>query len=139
MTEKLLQFLWQFQYFSQSELLTTAGEPLQVLHPGFINKNGGPDFLHARIRAGNTLLAGSVELHLKASGWKQHRHHLDPKYGNVVLHVVYQNDCREEHGLPVLELGPRIPGILLKQYEAWMNATSFIPCAGSASGCKRSS
>ena len=49
MTEKLLQFIWQFQYFDKKELTTTAGESIQVLFAGQLNSNQGPDFLDAKI------------------------------------------------------------------------------------------
>ena len=67
MTEKLLQFIWRFQYFNRSELLTVDGEPVDILFPGRLNTNQGPDFSDAKIRVGTTLLAGSVELHLRTS------------------------------------------------------------------------
>jgi hypothetical protein len=54
MTERLLQFIWQFQYFNKTELTTTAGELVTVLFPGHYNSNQGPDFLDAKIRIGKT-------------------------------------------------------------------------------------
>src|SRR5687768_14116095 len=103
MTEKLLQYIWQFQHFNQLSLQTTAGENLQIITPGKLNKDQGPDFLNSQVRIGNTILAGSVELHLKTSQWKEHGHDNDPNYRNVVLHVVFENDMQDFH-LPVLEL-----------------------------------
>jgi hypothetical protein len=70
--EKLLQYLWQFQYFNKSELKTSKGERLEILFPGKLNTNQGPDFLDARIKIGNTTLVGSIELHLKTSHWNSH-------------------------------------------------------------------
>jgi hypothetical protein len=129
MTEKLLQFLWQFQYFNRSHLLTTGGESLQVLHPGNSNPNQGPDFLNARIKIGNTTFFGSVELHLATSHWKQHRHDGDENYRNVILHVVYQHDLPETIAdIPVLELEQRISFHLLQRYEQLMHTAGFIPC-----------
>jgi len=49
MTERLLQFIWQFQYFNAKDLLTDEGESLQVIHPGKLNTNQGPDFTDAKI------------------------------------------------------------------------------------------
>jgi hypothetical protein len=131
-TEKLLQFIWQQQYFSRQDLATTAGEKVEVLHQGQINRNQGPDFHDARIRIGNTILAGTVELHIRTSQWEQHGHTADPKYATVILHVVYQNDVAETKGLPILELEQRIPGIMLERYAILMNAVSAIPCGSSA-------
>src|SRR5215216_3665083 len=77
-TEKLLQFIWQFQYFNTSELCTTEGEALEVVMPGSLNRNQGPDFLNAQVKINGTIFAGSVELHLKTTQWIGHGHHQDP-------------------------------------------------------------
>ena len=129
MTEKLLQYIWQFQHFNRNGLVTDKGEELQVIHTGQINFNQGPDFLNARIKIGNTILAGSIELHLKTSDWQKHNHSSDANYKNVVLHVVYENDTPQNISLPILELQPRIPQILLQKYEQLMLNNSFIACA----------
>lgn len=129
MTEKLLQFIWQFQYFNRSGLKTTAGDAVQIIFPGTPNTNQGPDFLNAKIKLGATLFAGSVELHLKTSEWNRHGHQHDANYNNVILHVVLQHDGLFENPMPVLELGGRIPSLLLERYATLMQEASFIPCA----------
>ncbi len=131
MTEKLLQYIWQFQYFDHSSLQTTTGDQLEVLFPGTLNSNQGPDFINAKIRINQMILVGSVELHLKTSQWKEHGHHLDANYRNVILHAVLENNVHGEASLSVVELQSRIPNIILDRYEALMNSPSFIACAGS--------
>lgn len=127
MNEQLLQFIWQFQYFNKTVLITEDGEPIQIIHQGTINTNQGPDFLNAKIKIGTTLWAGSVELHLKTSDWHKHKHTSDVNYKNVILHVVYEND--ESNGpLPVLELITRISHTLLSRYTQLMLSQTFIPC-----------
>ncbi len=85
-------------------LLTTQGQTLEIIDPGLHNRNAGPDFLNARIKIGDTLWVGSVELHTRSSDWQRHRHHLDPAYNNVILHVAEQIDA------PVLtEAGQELP------------------------------
>lgn len=130
MTERLLQFIWQFQYFNKNELTTTEDEHLQVLVPGQLNRNQGPDFLQATVRIGTTKWVGNVELHLKASDWKRHRHEKDNNYNNVILHVVWENDGVES-AIPVLEVKSRVSKILLNRYRELMNSKDFIPCAKS--------
>jgi len=127
MTEKLLQFIWQFQYFNKNELQTIGGEPLQVIHPGQYNINQGPDFQDAKIRIQDTLWAGNIELHLKTSDWIRHNHQNDKNYNNVILHTVWEDD-KPKNDIPVLELKNRISKILLQRYEELMNSPSFIPC-----------
>ncbi|HWI91214.1 MAG TPA: DUF2851 family protein [Flavisolibacter sp.] len=133
--EKLLQYIWQFQYFNKSELQTTAGEKLQIIFPGKLNSNQGADFSNAQIKIDNTILAGSVELHLKASQWNEHGHSNDPNYRNVILHVVFENDIPIA-SVPVLELQSRISNLLLDKYADLMNSVSFIPCANAVSKVK---
>lgn len=133
MTERLLQFIWQFQYFNRQFLLLESGEPFEIIHPGAFNSNQGPDFQEARIRIGNTLWAGHVELHIKASDWRRHRHTEDRNYGNVILHVVWENDLAGAAGaIPVFSLRDRVPKVLLQQYEDWLNNGRFIPCGRQA-------
>lgn len=127
MTEKLLQYIWQFQYYNKGELSATAGEPLQILSPGQLNTNQGPDFSDAKIRIGTTTWAGAVELHINTSDWKKHGHQDDDNYKNVILHVVWEDD-ETGNALPVLELKNRVPGMLLQRYEELMLSSSFIPC-----------
>jgi hypothetical protein len=135
MTERLLQFIWQFQYFNRSDLETTGGEKLMIVHPGQMNRHQGPDFLEARVRILDELWIGSVELHIDASGWNKHSHHTDSNYNNVILHVVWNNDDHElAETIPTLVLADRVPGVLLNQYEVWMNSTSFIPCGQMIAG-----
>lgn len=133
--ERLLQYIWQFQYFNKSQLQTTAGEKLEIIFPGKPNTNQGPDFSNAQIRIDNTLLAGSVELHLKASQWNEHGHSGDANYKNVILHVVFENDWQPS-SIPVLELQPRVSNLLLDRYTDLMNSPSFIPCSGAVSAVK---
>lgn len=131
MTEKLFQYIWQLQYFNRPGLQTTGGEAVEVIHPGTLNTNQGPDFLNARIRIGPTILAGSVELHIRSSQWWKHGHGPDPNYRNVILHVVMEHDQEMPPNIPTLELKGRVSGLLLRRYEQLMNATGFIACAGS--------
>ncbi|MBL7736244.1 MAG: DUF2851 family protein [Chitinophagaceae bacterium] len=132
MTERLLQFIWQFRYFNASGLRTTNGEPVYIFYPGSLNTRQGPDFLEARIKIGEVLWIGNVEAHLLSSGWIQHRHHRDPNYDNVILHVVWADDDKYPVcGVPVVILQDRTAKLLLDKYERWMNSRLAIPCAGS--------
>jgi hypothetical protein len=59
---------------------------------------------------GRDLLTGSIEIHLTTGAWRDHGHHLDPRYDDVVLHVVLRHDgseTRRSDGalMPVVELG----------------------------------
>lgn len=133
MTEAFLQYVWQHQLL-QGEFVTTDGLPVVVERPGVLNHDAGPDFFDARVRIGDTLWAGNLEVHVKSSDWNLHRHTNDRAYDNVVLHVVYQcdtpvtlHDCRQ---LPTLELRRNIADALWDNYDALQHppAEMPIPC-----------
>ena len=128
MTERLLQYIWQFQYYNKGELTTTEGESLQIVNPGQFNTNQGPDFLDGQIRIDITLWAGSIELHINSSDWRNHKHSEDKNYNNVILHVVWKHDIALRLPFPTLVLEDRVPKILLDKYDELMHSPGFIPC-----------
>ena len=127
MNERLLQFIWQFQYFNTTSLQTDTDEEIQIIYPGQYNTDQGPDFSEARIRIGQTVWAGNIELHVRTSDWNKHHHNNDVNYRNVILHVVWEND-ESKNNIPVLELKNRVSKILLRRYEELMYSSSFIAC-----------
>jgi hypothetical protein len=129
MNEKLLQFIWLFRHYHSAELFTLSGEPLQVIHPGQWNKGQGPDFLNARIRIGDTLWAGHVELHVRASDWDKHGHSSDPQYDNVILHVVWQQDSEVCLPFPVLELSGRVPLHVMERCARLIESGDSLSCS----------
>lgn len=132
LTERLLQFIWQFQYFNTTSLFTTAGEVLQVLQAGAFNTNQGPDFSGAKVKIGDTIWAGNIELHILASDWLKHQHQTDERYQNVILHVVWENDKditdRNRNIIPTLVLAPLVSKLMLTHYEKLMHSEGFVPC-----------
>lgn len=131
MNERLLQFIWQFQYFNHSALVTTDERSLQIIHPGNLNKNAGADFSNAKVKIDNTTWVGNIELHVNASDWLAHNHSKDKNYNNVILHVVWlhDKDIKDVNGhlIPTLELQSLVPKIMLQQYEHLMQTNDFIP------------
>ena len=108
MTEDFLQYIWQHRLYLSEGNVTVDGETVEPLQSGQLNRDAGPDFTDARVRIGDTLWAGCVEIHLRSSDWERHGHHTDPAYNNVVLHVVYQHDAdiynARRQKIPVMEL-----------------------------------
>jgi hypothetical protein len=131
MKEEFLHFIWKNRLFEEDSLITIEGEPLEIVHPGRYNTNAGPDFFDARIRIGETLWAGNVEIHLKASDWNRHGHQHDPAYRNTILHVVAQFDlpvCNDTGSLvPVLVI--RWPAWIALNYERLILSHDWIGCA----------
>jgi len=129
MTEKLLQFIWQFRYFGLHDLYLESGENIFIIFPGHPNANQGPDFLYAKIKIEETTWIGNIELHLQTSQWKKHEHDEDKNYNNVILHVVWENDVlMPERNIPTLVLQHRVSKLLLEKYKEWMESPAIIPC-----------
>lgn len=128
MTERLLQYIWQFQYFNRGGLATNEGEHLQVIHPGNINSNQGPDFTDAKVKINDTTWAGNIEIHIRTSGWKDHKHSSDKNYKNVILHVVWEHDVNLNLPCSTLVLQDKVSKLLLSKYDELMHAGNFIAC-----------
>ncbi|MBF6598913.1 MAG: DUF2851 family protein [Dehalococcoidia bacterium] len=113
LTEAQLSALWRGRRFPAAALVTRAGVPVTVLHQGRPGRGPGPDFRGAVVRGPSGLTArGDVELHVRASSFRAHGHEGDPAYANVILHVVFDDDCATETPLfggrtaPVVALAP---------------------------------
>ncbi|QEM10302.1 DUF2851 family protein [Mucilaginibacter rubeus] len=132
-TEDFLHYIWKFRLFERDDLKTTDDEELEIFSAGLHNSDSGPDFHNARIRIGETVWAGNVEVHLSASDWQKHGHTNDGAYENVILHVVYRNDVplflTNGRKVPTLELQSRISEELYNKYHKLIFGNqTFIPC-----------
>ena len=88
MPEILLHYIWQQRLWAGMPQATTDGMAVEILSVGQHNCDAGPDFSHAHLRIGTQEWVGNVEMHIRASDWRHHRHHTNPAYDNVILHVV---------------------------------------------------
>ena len=133
MKEDFLHYLWHSQKWGNLPLTSSAGDPIIVVHPGTPNTGEGPDFINGKMWIGDTLWAGDIELHLKASSWYHHRHHMDNQYDAVILHVVWEDDgevCYPSGRLvPCLELSQHIsPQRIERYHKKFQNKPHWIPC-----------
>lgn len=134
MGEDLLHFIWKYGKLAAHGLHASGGAILEIVSPGSHNLHSGPDFFDARIRINGQLWAGNVEIHVRSSDWYAHGHERDPKYENVILHVVWEDDCAvfraDGSMIPVLELKNVVPSDLVGKYRELMGAmgVSFINC-----------
>ncbi len=130
MTEEFLHFLWGNRLCYQSGLKTVSGEEIEIIHPGIPNFDAGPDFFNAKIRIGETMWAGNVEIHVREKEWYVHGHQEDSTYDNVILHVVQERN----HGtvnskgnkIPVMEM--KYSDHLLYNYNSLLSKKSFVSC-----------
>lgn len=132
MNEKLLQYLWNFKIFTNTDFRDTDGKQIEVLDFGTWNHNSGADFLYGKIKHHGLVLAGNIELHVKSSDWIFHRHSDNPDFENIILHAVYEHDLDiaafAEKNIPTIELKNYISDETLLKYGLLLNEVSFIPC-----------
>lgn len=133
MKEDLLQFIWKFKLLNQQNLTTLDGEQLEVISSGLENNADGPDFLNARVKIGSQVWAGNVEIHVNSTDWIKHKHSTNPKFKNLILHVVYKHDVEIEEltfqKTPTLELTGKLNNELLSRYLELMSSQLWVPCA----------
>lgn len=131
MTEEFLHYIWQYRLYTPDLVLQT-GERVEVLHPGIHNTDSGPDFFNAKIRIGETIWAGNIEIHIQSSDWKRHNHQQDKSYDNVILHVVFRDDLpvfrKDSSPIPTLELDGLYNENSWKNYLSFMASQKWIPC-----------
>ncbi len=130
MNEELLHYVWQHKKFLPFGLKTTDGTPIEIIDVGQPNTNAGADFSNAKIRIGELLWAGDVEIHLKASDWHRHGHDRNVAYNNVILHVVAESDSEtfdtNSRTIPQFEL--KIPDEIVENLKRLAKQPQFIPC-----------
>jgi hypothetical protein len=112
-----VQALW-FEQLYQPSVATDDGRKLEIIQPGFWNHGGGPDFDRAAIRyigeKGREVIAGSVEVHLRAIDWHAHGHESDPAYDNTILHVVWEKP-KGKAFFPATSAFRRVPQVVLSE------------------------
>ena len=133
MKEEILHIVWKYSLLNQFNCYSTDGEKVEIMSPGIHNESdAGPDFSSAKVRVGEMIWVGNVEIHLKTSDWYEHLHHFDPSYQNVVLHVVYEDDCGDIEGtkkFPVLELKKCVDLNVWSRITQIEKSKSKIPCS----------
>ena len=133
-SEALLQYLWEYLFFELGGLKDQEGRAIFIRKQGVLNRASGPDFLQAVIVIGEIEWHGNVEIHLTSEEWYRHRHHQDPAYNNVILHVVLHSGSKpilRQDGTPIpeLSLADRIPSTVHALANQFQQAKTAIPCA----------
>ncbi|MDE6266099.1 MAG: DUF2851 family protein [Muribaculaceae bacterium] len=130
--EEDLQYAWQHKLYPEGKLQDTAGNPVSVLSPGWINHDAGPDFFNAKIVINGQEWAGNVEVHMKSSDWYRHGHQHNPAYDSVILHVVDTADTEvtRQDGTPIPQLELHVTEKMARFKEMLMTGgTIELPCA----------
>ncbi len=115
-----LEMLW-----ADGLLLPSGGETLRhgsvrVLDRGSWNRGEGPDFLRAEVEMGGQRLQGDIVLTRSAPEWEVAGYSEDPRFNDVVLHVVFSppppqwfTRSEQHRDIPVLVVSE----------EEWMQAS----------------
>lgn len=123
--EEIFQLLWSHRMLG-IPLSLVSGEKVCVIDPGVLNRDSGPDFFNAKVRIADSLWAGNVEIHLRASDWYRHGHDSDPAYDNVILHVVSVSDTgiHRTDGSLIPQMAVSLPQNF---YQTFGFLTSVVP------------
>ena len=129
--EEFLHYIWESKLFKSDGIYTVNKELITIIDTGKRNFDSGPDFFSARVKIGSTLWAGNIEIHIRASDWYTHNHHLDKAYDNVILHVVEYYDKpvfnTKEEEIPTLVIG--YPDKIKANYKRLLDSKTWIACA----------
>ena len=132
MKEEFLHYIWLHKKINVTQLYTTKGEKLEILHFGHYLQTAGPDFFNAQLIIDYQKWAGNIEIHLKSSDWYAHHHEKDANYDNVILHVVWEHDVdvyrKDNTEVPVLELKQYVASKDIINYTQLTNPKSWINC-----------
>ena len=115
--ERLLHYVWHHRLYPLGPLCTTRGVTVEVVNPGLPNTDAGPDFFNAQVKMGGQLLVGNVEIHTVSTEWFRHGHDHDPRYDNVILHVVERDDgpVTTQSGSEVPQEVIGVPAVIIKR------------------------
>ncbi|HLQ11391.1 MAG TPA: DUF2851 family protein [Ktedonobacteraceae bacterium] len=102
----------------------TGGEVCYLHYAGRSGGPQGPDirdavlqFAPAHPDAAEGRITGDIEFHVRCSDWYAHQHHTDPRYNNVILHVVLIVDSvgpvlrQDGQVIPICSLNDLVPAI----------------------------
>jgi hypothetical protein len=127
MKEEFIAFIWKNKLFNNT-LESIEGKEIEIVHPGYQNFDAGPDFREARVRIGETLWVGNIEIHTTTQDFIRHQHHLDYNYRNLILHVVWNHDTRTQLPFETLQIKDKVDEELVKQYLIFFKNTQTIKC-----------
>lgn len=131
MKEEFLHFIYKKRLWKDDPIILSDGRYAEVLSVGLHNHDSGPDFFNAKVKIDDEVWVGNVEIHINSSDWYKHGHQNDKAYGNVILHVVFNNDkavfLPSGEEIPVWEMS--FPHVLFNKFEEIYASENEIPCS----------
>lgn len=130
--EELLHYVWKYKLLPPSSLKTIEGQKVEVIDPGMHNSDAGPDFFNAKVKIGDKVWAGNVEIHRSSDEWVKHGHQNDKAYNSVILHL-----SERVNALVTNQRGLRIPQCLIIVPENIRNNADYLLFSRSQIPCKK--
>ena len=129
--ERMLHYVWKYRLFSEADFVTTEGTPVFVIDAGIRNTDAGPDFFNAKVKIGDTIWVGNVEIHERSSDWFHHHHQHDKLYDTVILHVVRCHDVAvyRTNGEPIPQAILTVPETIEKNIDWLLLRDVPVSCA----------
>lgn len=129
--EELLHYVWKFRLYPSDSLETTDGQRIEIIDPGMHNPHAGPDFFNAKIKIGDKVWAGDVEIHRSSDEWEKHGHHIDKAYNSVILHL-----SENVNRVVVNEKGHQVPQCVLVLPEHVRRSADYLTRSNSSLPCR---
>jgi hypothetical protein len=128
MTEDFLQYIWRYNLFVNEYIIDS--DSISIIDVGQLNTDSGPDFFNSKIKIGDVIWVGNVEIHKKSSDWYLHKHEVDNSYNNVILHVVGEinKDVFDSYGRKIPQIEIKFDSALFKNYSNILNSKHKIKC-----------
>jgi hypothetical protein len=128
MNEKSVALLWKSGGYSC--LWDDMGNRVEVVCVGRESTTTGCDFQDVVLNVNGKKVTGDIEIHVTSDMWQKHRHHLNPAYNGIVLHVVMWR----KGSLPVrCQSGDPVPTVTLGDRVTRKHLSRQSPCSGSVS------
>jgi hypothetical protein len=119
---------WTFQspHLLKKPLRTADNLTVNIIHPGQMNFDNGPDIRNAVLEIEGVVQKGDIEFHLAPEDWFRHGHHEDRRYQNLILHVLWD----APQGIPSALLS-RFPHLILCHhlsisFPAWREKMNLL-------------
>lgn len=128
--EDILHYVWKFRLYDNN-LSTTDGQPIEVIDTGISNTDEGPDFFNAKVKIGDRVWAGNIEIHTSSDEWVKHNHHINKAYDSVILHIVKDANCQvfDTDGRQIPQCVISYPKHIDENYDFLIHSNIDIPCA----------
>lgn len=112
------------------QLATTDSQAVEVIDTGLHNTHSGPDFVNAKVKLGDTVWVGNIEIHVRSSHWYVHGHDQDTAYNNVILHIAAEVDAdiRTCNGRTVPQMQLSVPHEVAQHYRQLLTIDKYPPC-----------